>query len=124
MANQFTKGSRTEHDPATRDKMRAEKAASKLQSILDDKGATKEQVIAAAKALLPYGKSTYASIMETHREEVPEAAQLMAQIAHLLSANPAILKPLMSDPGFRASLQSMLQGSPSSVALPQEHKVA
>lgn len=121
--NQFTEGKRERHDPATRDKMRAEHAAQKLEAILKDKDASKEQIIAAAKALLPYGKSTYASILETQTQEALDEREIAANLAHLISDNPAILKPLIqADPGVKAALRSMLDGHPSVVDTQQTHR--
>ena len=112
-SNQFTTGKREKLDQETRDKLRAEKAAAKLERVLDDKNATIEQITAAAKALLPYGKSTYASIEERRMEEPVNEAETLAQLAHLIVANPAILKPIMdADPGVRAALQAVILGSP------------
>jgi hypothetical protein len=114
--NQFTKGSRTEHDQATRDKIRAEVAAGFLERALKNKKADLGTKVAAAKALLPYGKSTYASVQETISEKPVDEAETVAKLANLLAANPALLKPLLDlDPGLRASLKSVLDGVPTVV---------
>jgi hypothetical protein len=124
-ANQFTSGKRENHDPETRDKMRAGHAAQKLQSILDDPDSTKDQIIAACKALMPYGKSTYASVLE-HKMEAPvDEQETMARLTHLFSSNPGLLKPLIdADPGLRAAIKSMIEGQPAVVDARQTPKQA
>ena len=115
-ANQFVKGSRTEHDQATKDKIRAEVAAQHLEKVIKTKKADAGLKVAAAKALLPYGKSTYASIEERQAEEPVNEAETLAKLTHLFAANPAILKPLLeADPGLRAALKAMLDGQPALV---------
>lgn len=112
-ANQFTTGKREKLDPATIDKLRADKAAKALERILEDQESTKEQITAAAKALLPYGKSTYASIIEQQLETPVDEGETAAQLAHIIASNPAILAPLVqADPGVRAALQAILSGQP------------
>lgn len=118
-ANQFTTGKREILDQATKDKIRAEKAAGRLERVLDDPNATIEQITAAAKALLPYGKSTYASVQETINEAPVDEQELMANLTHLLSTNLGLLKPLIdADPGLRAALKSMIEGQPAVVNTP------
>lgn len=115
-ANQFTTGKRDRLDPATIDKLRADKAAKALEAILEDQDSTKEQITAAAKALLPYGKSTYASIIEQQLETPVDEGETVAQLAHIIASNPAILRPLIeADPGVRAAIQSILTGQPAVV---------
>lgn len=117
-ANQFTTGKRDKLDPAVRDKLRAEKAAAALERILADQDSTKEQVTAAAKALLPYGKSTYASIIEQQLEAPQDEGEIVGALAHLIAANPAILRPLIeADPGVRAALKSLIDGVPVAVTV-------
>jgi hypothetical protein len=124
-ANQFTSGKRETLDQATKDKIRAEKAAGRLERVLDDPNATIEQITAAAKALLPYGKSTYASVQETISEMPVDEAETVARLTHLLSANPALLRQLIeADPGLKASLKSVVNGSPAVVDAQQTPKQA
>ena len=104
-ANQFTTGKRQKLDQATKDRIRAEKAAARLERVLDDPNATIDQKTAAAKALLPYGKSTYASIEQSINEEPTSEAEILSQL-HSLLANP----------GTRAQIQAMLAGTPQVVA--------
>jgi hypothetical protein len=112
-SNQYLSGKRDRLDPATRDKIRAEKAASALEAIIDDPESTAEQRAAAAKALLPYGKSTYASIIEQQLEAPVNEEETAAQLAHIIASNPAILRPLLdAAPGLRAALRSILDGQP------------
>jgi hypothetical protein len=114
--NQFTKGTREIHDQATKDKIRAEVAAQHLEKVVRAKKGDPSLKVAAAKALLPYGKSTYASVQETISEMPVDEADTVAKLAHLLAANPALLRPLLElDPGLRASLKSVLDGVPTVV---------
>jgi hypothetical protein len=102
--NQFVKGTRKEHDQATKDRIRAEVAAHFLEKALKDKTADLGTKVAAAKALLPYGKSTFASIEQTNHEEPASEEDIKAQL-HSLLANP----------GTRAQIQAMLAGTPMQV---------
>lgn len=102
--NQFVKGTRKEHDQATKDRIRAEVAAHFLEKALKNKTADLGTKVAAAKALLPYGKSTFASIEQTNHEEPASEEDIKAQL-HALLANP----------GTRAQIQAMLGGVPTAV---------
>ena len=95
-ANQFTTGKREHHDPVTRDKMRAEHAARRLQDILDDQDSTKDQIIAASKALLPYGKSTYASVTEHQSTDFDQMSkdEMMGMVKALITDHPELLQAL------------------------------
>jgi hypothetical protein len=124
-ANHFTKGTRKEHDQATKDKIRAEVAAHFLEKALKNKKADLNTKVTAAKALLPYGKSTYASVQETISEAPVNEEETIAKLTHLLSANPALLRQLIdADPGLKASLKSVVSGSPAVVDAQQTPKLA
>ena len=105
--NQFIKGTREEHDPETRDKIRAEFAAQKLEAHLNGETRLDQIDVAAAKALLPYGKSTLSSVEQTNKEDLPSEADLVGQLAPLIAANP----------GLKAQLRALLDGSPQPVAV-------
>lgn len=111
--NQFLKGTRKAHDQATKDKIRAEVAATFLEKALRDKKADLGTKVAAAKALLPYGKSTFASIEQTNHEEPVSEADIMAQLSTLLA-----------NPGTKAQLQAMLAGSPTLVDSAKDDEIA
>ena len=108
-SNQFLKGTREEHSQETKDRIRAEVAAGFLEKALKNKKADLGTKVAAAKALLPYGKSTYSSIEQTNHEEPASEQEIMVQLHALL---PVLLK----DPGTRAQIQAMLTGTPTSVS--------
>jgi len=84
-------------------------------------GAELPERIAASKSLLPYGKASLSSIQQTVKEEPANEAEIMASLAHLLSANSGALRQLVeSDPTLRATLQSVIQGGPVAVNAPQQ----
>lgn len=95
-ANQFTKGTRDKHDAATRDKMRAERAALALEAVIEEQDSSKDQRIAAAKALLPYGKSTYSSIEQRQidENEGKTEEQVLEELRALFLAKPELLARL------------------------------
>lgn len=93
-ANQFTAGTRDRHSEATKDKMRAERAAIVLEEIMGEKEASRQERIAAAKALLPFGKSSLASVTQTVIEEPQSEEEIMASLRALISAKPEIARQL------------------------------
>jgi hypothetical protein len=100
-ANQFTTGKREKLDEATRDKIRAERAAQVAEQIMNDPESSKDQKLAACKVLLPYGKSTLQSIESRVTQTPPSEDEIQAQL-HALLANP----------GVRAQIEAMLKGAP------------
>ena len=95
-SNQFTTGKRDKLDQATKDKIRAEKAATKLEAVLDDPESTIEQIIAAAKNLLPYGKSTLASVqsMQLNENATKSEEEIREELRALFLAKPELLQAL------------------------------
>lgn len=119
MANQFTKGTRKKHDEATKDRIRAEALARRVYKYAK---ATGERVnkyrmepaqVAAAKVLIERGKPALQAIEQKTTEEPVTEEQLMAQ-----------LRALLADPGARAQIQAMLNGSPAPVAPQQDTEKA
>lgn len=130
MANQFTKGTRIAQDESTRDKIRAEVLSVRLEKYAKARGKQRAKhhmdpaQVAAAKVLIERGKPALQAIEQTVIEETPPPEELLARLTHLFSQNPALLKPLLADPGFRAAVQSMLDGGPSVVEQPHTHSQA
>lgn len=102
-ANQFTTGKRKGHDQATIDKIRAERAAQVTEEIMDDKDSTKAERLAAAKLLLPFGKSTLQSIEQTEVNEWEGMGEdeLRGMVRALITSNPWLLNEFQ--PGVRAA---------------------
>jgi hypothetical protein len=124
-ANQFTTGKRKALDEATRDKIRAERAAQVAEKIMNDPESSRDQKLAAAKVLMPYGKSTLQSIESRQYEEPVSEQETLAKLTHLFSSNPGLLKPLIdADPGLRAAIKSMIEGQPAVVDAQQTPKQA
>lgn len=102
MPNQFTKGTRTEHDEATKDRIRAEllskkyykfaMASAKRQAKM---GITKEQV-AAAKMLIDKGKPSLQSVesKETDPMESMTLEEQMEQLRTLITTHPEFIQAL------------------------------
>lgn len=112
-ANQFTKGSRVEHDETTRAKIRAAFAADKLEDYLKGKCTLEASHVAAAKALMDKGMPSLQAVEQTNVQEPATEAEIMAQ-----------LRALLADPGTRAQLQAMLTASPAPVAPHQSEEKA
>lgn len=95
-ANQFTKGTRDKHDQATRDRIRAEVAAQYLENVIADDQADHGTKVAASKALLPYGKSTYSSIEQRQidENEGKTEEQVLEELRALFLAKPELLARL------------------------------
>lgn len=110
MANQFTKGTRKQHDEATKDKIRAEMLSRRLYKYANARGekikkhAMETAQVAAAKVLIERGKPALQSIEQKIIDEPMTEQEIMAQ-----------LHALLSDPGTRAQIQAMLAGSPKPV---------
>jgi len=126
MANQFTKGTRTQHDESTKDKIRAELLSQRLFKFAKAKGksaqkqAMSQAQVAAAKVVIERGKPALQSVEATVNEVQRTEEEIQASLAHLVSSNPSVLKQLVdADPGLRAAIQSMLTGAPS-VVEPQQ----
>lgn len=94
--NQFTTGKREKHDPATIDKMRAERAAQIAEEIMEDKEATRDQRLAAAKVLMPFGKSTYSSISDQPLNKWDEMSEeeILGMAQALITSHPGLIKQL------------------------------
>lgn len=83
-------------DQASVDKARAERAAQVAEEILDDPESSKDQKLAAAKVLLPYGKSTLQSIesREVNQFEEMSEDELFNLVSALITSNPGLVKRL------------------------------
>src|SRR5688500_5125766 len=99
-ANQFTTGKRSKHDQATIDKIRAERAAQVAESIMDDPEASKADRLAAAKVLLPFGKSTLQSIESRQVNEWEEMneEELLSLVRALITSRPELIAALNLQP--------------------------
>jgi hypothetical protein len=94
--NQFTTGKRDQHAEETLDKMRAAKAAAKLEEILEDPGASKSDQIAAGKELMRYGKLTADRRSEADENAIenrPEE-EIETLIQALITAHPRLASKL------------------------------
>lgn len=95
-ANQFTTGKRDKHDQATIDKIRAEKAAQVTEEIMDDSESSKAEKLAAAKLLLPFGKSTLQSVesREVNDFENMSEDEMLGLVNALITSNPGLIQKL------------------------------
>ena len=118
MANQFTKGTRKTHDDSTKDRIRAEALARRLYKFAKAKGDSigKHRMdaaqVAAAKVLIERGKPALQAIEQKIVEEPLTETQLIEKIE-------AQLHSLVENPGLKARLRALLDGSPTVVELPQ-----
>jgi hypothetical protein len=100
-ANQFTTGKRERHDQATIDKIRAERAAQVAEEVMNDPDSTRQDRLAAAKVLLPYGKSTLQSIEQRQVSDLESMSEeeMKSMVQALITAHPWLLKEFQ--PGVR-----------------------
>lgn len=99
MANQFTKGTRTKHDDATKDKIRAELLSKRLEKYAKSKGKNIDKYrmepaqVAAAKVLIERGKPALQAIEQTilNPLEQMNEEQLRDMVKALITSNPWLL---------------------------------
>jgi hypothetical protein len=124
MANQFTKGTRTKHDDATKDKIRAEMLSKRLEKFAKARGKQiakhhmEPAQVAAAKVLIERGKPALQAI--THEAKDPYEGMSDEEIrgqakAHITARVSLVCELLDEDPAFRASIQAHLSGKPVAV---------
>lgn len=102
MANQFTKGTRTHHDEATKDKIRAEVLAVRLFKYAKAKGKTAQKLhmdpaqVAAAKVLIERGKPALQSIeqVQVNQYESMSEDELLDLVQALITSNPGLISKL------------------------------
>lgn len=100
MANQFTKGTRTKHDEATKDKIRAELLSKRLEKYAKAKGKSIEKYrmepaqVAAAKVLIERGKPALQSIEQTtvNPLEQMNEEELREQVKALITLHPWLIE--------------------------------
>lgn len=97
---------------------------SRLKRASSGKKEMSKSQLEATKMLLDKALPSLQAVEQTVVEDMPAPDELMARLTHLFSQNPALLKPLLADPGFRAAVQSMLDGGPSVVEQPHTHSQA
>jgi hypothetical protein len=129
MANQFSRRGphdriKKGHDDATKDKIRAEMLSKRLEKFAKARG---EQIakhhmepaqVQAAKVLIERGKPALQAI--SHETKDPYEGMSDEEIksqakAHISSRVSLVIELLDEDPGFRAAVQSHLQGKPVAV---------
>jgi hypothetical protein len=100
--NQFIKGTRTGHDEATKDRMRAAKAAELLEQELDGSVELKDGRRAAAKILMEYGKPKLAAVEQTVVNEYDRMSEddLRSLVKALITSNPWLIAEIQV--GLRA----------------------
>lgn len=121
-ANQFTTGKREKLDQATKDKIRAERAAQVAEEILEDPESSRDQKLAAAKVLLPYGKSTLQSIESRQVNEWEQMSdeEVVEHAKALITSSPKLLMSILdSDPGLRAAVLAHITSKPAVVETQQ-----
>lgn len=104
MANQFTKGTRTQHDESTKDKIRAELLSQRLFKFAKAKGEKaktndmSQAQVAAARVLIERGKPALQSIEQKTINPLDELTdeELFEQAKALILSNPALLGRIRS----------------------------
>jgi hypothetical protein len=110
-ANQWTKAKEVQGkvNERDRDRLRAEVLASRLEEHVEGKRELSATQVQAAKILIDKGKPSLQAVEQTVHEEPKSETEIMAQLSTLLA-----------DPGTRAQIQAMLNGSPAVVDLVQK----
>jgi hypothetical protein len=99
-ANQFTTGKRTEHSEATKDKIRAEKAAALLESEVDGQTTLEDGRRASAKILMEYGKPKLASVEQTQVNQWDSMSEeeMKAMVRALITSHPELIREFAPGP--------------------------
>ena len=124
-ANQWTKAKEVQGqvNERDRDRVRAELLANRLEQHVNGAVELSPTQVQAAKILIDKGKPSLQAVEQTTHEEPASEGQIMASLAHLISQNPALLRPLIeADPGVRAALKSLVDGVPTVVDTQQTPK--
>ena len=110
-ANQFTSKKRDKLDQATVDKIRAERAAQCAEQIMNDDASSKTEKLAAAKLLLPFGKSTLQSIesREVNEWEAMSEEELKTLVRALITSHPELLREFAPGPQGAISTEAPQQ---------------
>lgn len=133
MANQFTKGTRTKHDDATKDKIRAELLSKRLEKYAKarGKGIVKHHMepaqVAAAKVLIERGKPALQSVEQIIVNPMDQMSpeEIYQQAKALITSEIALLlRVLDEDPALRASVQAHLSQKPVLVQHKQDTQAA
>lgn len=111
MANQFTsgggsKGPKTKHDQATKDKIRAELLAQRLYKFANSKGEKAKKYrmdaaqVAAAKVLIDKGKPSLQAIEQTEVNEWDKMSeeQMLGMVQALITSHPELIQKLNLQP--------------------------
>jgi len=102
MANQFTKGTRTKHDDATKDKIRAELLSKRLEKYAKARGKQIEKhrmepaQVAAAKVLIERGKPALQAVEQVQVNEWDKMSEeeIEACIKALITSHPGLIAKL------------------------------
>ena len=99
-ANQFTTGKREGHSQATKDRMRAEKAAELLAKEAEGELELKDGRRAACKILMEYGKPKLSAIEYTEANDWEKMSEeeLLGMVRALITSHPEILPQLNLQP--------------------------
>jgi hypothetical protein len=113
VANQFTKGTRTKHDEATKDKIRAELLSKRLEKYAKARGKQiakhhmEPAQVAAAKVLIERGKPALQSIEQTNINPMDEMGEeeIRNMVRALITSHPWLLKEFAPGPQQPESAQ-------------------
>ncbi len=114
MPNQFTRrgpGRKTEHDEATKDKIRAELIAQRLYRFAKAKGKSAEKQamsqaqVAAAKVIVDKGKPSLQAIEQTQVNEYDKMTEqeMEDHVRALITSNPGLIERLGIKPQLVSS---------------------
>ena len=102
MPNQFTKGTRTQHDESTKDRIRAELLSKRLEKYAKARGKQiakhhmEPAQVAAAKVLIERGKPALQSIEQTILSPTDQMSEdeIVEYVNALITSNPGLIQKL------------------------------
>lgn len=99
-SNQFIKGTREEHDPQTKAKIRAAFAADKLEEYLRGECDLDSSKVAAAKALMDKGLPSLQAVesTETNQWDKLSEQELLSMVQALITSRPELIAALNLQP--------------------------
>ena len=95
-ANQFTTGKREGHSQATKDRMRAEKAAELLEAEVNGESDLTDGRRAACKILMEYGKPKLSAVEYTETSDLERMSEeeMLGLVNALITSNPGLIAKL------------------------------
>lgn len=107
-SNQFIKGTRTEHDPQTKAKIRAAFAADKLEAYLNGEEELDSTKVAACKILIDKGLPSLQAVESTEVNQFDKMSEdeLREQVRALITLHPWLIREFAPGPQLDSTPES------------------